>query len=460
MALLCNKCKNEIKVRRFLTCHSCSKTYHIDCANVGKRFNLMTAENKNSWKCTECWSPNTNNERNSTPNENITQRKKYVVTVSTQNSFECLSDNSFNSTRETSESELNRSCPIIGRYNSEEMENLHRKINQLENKLQVAEHEIDNLILQNSTLQTKISEYENKIKKLTHICTPKTKKKPKQRQILNSTQTDIANQNDNTQSLTVNNNNEVIDSTGTQTQSNNYIHSPLDGADLTKTPIIVRNSLTTRKSCNNHFEIPYLKRVHIFADEQGRGMCKLLQRLLGNKYKVYSDIKPGASTDRVLEYMKSTCSDYGKQDFIVILTGENDRDTIKQSSYLYYYLSQMKNTNVILCEPRKNTHLDRGKINESFELIGTQFQHVNYADLRFSYLGVPRNYLKHASQNILQEIIRFEYRYKLTNRYTEMTSRLNYRKPDNDDRGISKRRMELKPTNQAENEIEQTFFRY
>jgi hypothetical protein len=38
--------------------------------------------------------------------------------------------------------------------------------------------------------------------------------------------------------------------------------------------------------------------------------------------------------------------------------------------------------------------------------------HVNYIDLHYSYLGIPRNYFLHRCQNILQEILRVEYKHK------------------------------------------------
>jgi hypothetical protein len=89
---------------------------------------------------------------------------------------------------------------------------------------------------------------------------------------------------------------------------------------------------------------------------------------------------------------------------------------MKLNSYLFYHLNQLKHTNIIICEPRKNSKYISEQIGKIFESISSLLTHVNYIDLRYSYLlysGIPRNNLRHLAQNILQEVIRFEYKHKI-----------------------------------------------
>lgn len=136
-------------------------------------------------------------------------------------------------------------------------------------------------------------------------------------------------------------------------------------------------------------------------------------------YKVVSELKPGASTDELLKCVKKSCIDYGRSDYIIIITGSNDWDITKLSSYLYYYLSELNNTNIILCEAQINKEINVRQINKIFETFGNKLPHVNYVDHRYSYLGIPRYPIKHICQNLLQEIFRIEYSHRIANRNAE-----------------------------------------
>lgn len=421
----CKKCGIQIKDKQKLKCINCGGFYHVECSNVAyKRYYLMTPENRQSWKCDTCWSEHRKNiDNNST--ENVTQRKKIIVNISTENSFESLSESFSDTYAEITES-LNRSCPDLRRIPGEDTVEMKIKMENLERKLKMAENEIESLLSENYKLQNKIKEHEKKIHKLTHICSSDIKKK--RRKSLNkakinytgneSFQENILNKNiSNNLNSQIETSSEIFQSDlpNTSTINNSTIHQlirpALDGVDSSKTCV----------------EGTY--RVHIFGDDQGRGVCKQLQRIFGGKYKIMSEIKPGATTDRVLEGILSTCSNYGKLDYILIITGSNDRDPVKLSSYLYYYLSQLSTTNIILCETSRNKYLNTSQINGVLEKISQQLSNVNYVDLRYSYLGVPQNNLKHVCQNILQEVLRFNYRHRMTERCIELAFKLNKGKP-------------------------------
>lgn len=205
-------------------------------------------------------------------------------------------------------------------------------------------------------------------------------------------------------------------------------------------------------------------RICILSDDQGRGVCKQLSKLLGEKYRIFSEIKPGATADKILEGIQSKYSDFGKSDYILILTGNNDTSLMQLSSHLYYYLSQLINTNIIICEPCINKKLSLEKIKEMMKSLSKQLPHISYVDLRYSYLGLPRDSLRHLCQNILQEIIRIEYRCKLKHykiKELQQLMRKSIQTQESSDSNLSTEpiQQEIKPVSQQVIEQHDDFFR-
>lgn len=402
----------------------------------------MTPENRQSWKCDNCWFIQNINEN---PTQNITTRKKLVINVSTENSYDSLSESFEDSETETTE-KLNRSCPELRGTQSEYIAEMKIKIENLERKLKIAENEIENLLTENYKLHSTIEKNGKTIHKLTHICSSDIKKK--QRKTLNKTKLN-SSQNDSFQenNLDQYSRDSLIATSSGNPETNT---SKIDTPDKNQTSIfqLLPKPIPDGATCSEH-------RIHIFGDEQGGGVCKQLQRIVGEKYKVTSEIKPGATTDKVLESMIPTCSNYDKRDFVMILSGCNDRDPMKLSSYLYYYLSQLSNTNIIILEPPRNLYLNTKQINKVFELVSMQLPYVNYIDLRYTFLGVPRNNLKHMCQNILQEMLRFECRHKLTNKYIHLANKLNRVK----EKEIHRDNTQKKTNHLLKNKKQETFFR-
>lgn len=430
MALVCVKCSTKITERQYLECCSCNKYFHLDCTNVSlSRFLIMTVDNKQTWTCDSCRLIKRKNANGNSP-DNVTLRKKYEINISTDNSFEALSSSISDTDTECGNQRLNRSCPDITL--NEQTAHLENKIQTLENKLMIAENEIQNLVSENYKLH-------NKIEKLTSICTTTRKRK---RKSLNRTRLDFSHSEEQ-EKLEASLENPIISSNkhnvcasyptidGANQQELNRKESTATSSDgintyepQTEDPIYRPHYTTTDGAFNTNTNSKK-HRIQIFGDDQGRGLCKMLQKMVGNKYKVTSDIKPGATTDKLLEYLLPTCVSYGKNDYVLILAGANDRNPLKQSSYLYYYLSQLSNTNIILCETQSNAYLNKLKINKLYELLSIQLENVNFVDLHYSYLGLPHDLLKHACKNILQEVLRLEYRHKLTFRYAELAKKLN-----------------------------------
>ncbi|CAK1589546.1 unnamed protein product [Parnassius mnemosyne] len=367
----------------------------------------MTNNHKNKWKCTNClmlFKSDTNQNENSCY---VTERKKYNINITTENSFEGLSDEEYSSF--VTDSKLNRSCPNIGMNLEEDTQEMKNKILHLELKLKAAENEIENLHSENTALSKRLAEYERKIKTLTGICTSSSKNptKPKNRRSLKGTQLSFREEERN--SL-----NDESTVKLTETPSSKQKVSVRKNSEIRINSKQTRYSQLKNETMTEE-QYTYAHRLYIFGDEQGRGITTQLSKLLGNKYKIYGEIKPGATTDKILEGIKLHCSTYSNMDYVLILTGKNDSDLTKMSSYLFYYLSQLKNTNIILCETEGNRQNNTEDINRIFKSYSAKLPNVNYIDLRYSYLGLPHNNLRHLCQNILQEILRLDYKYKIKN---------------------------------------------
>ncbi|CAG5031763.1 unnamed protein product [Parnassius apollo] len=140
-----------------------------------KLFYLMKQKESNNWNCENrknkrqiTNNPSTSAEiqasNTSTPQGFATRRSKNNVNITNANSFASLysevsEDDDFSVSKTPN---LNRSCPKEGLIMNEVLDDLKIKIANLENKLQIAETEIENLLLENSSLKRQILNYEKK----------------------------------------------------------------------------------------------------------------------------------------------------------------------------------------------------------------------------------------------------------------------------------------------------------
>lgn len=182
MALSCTKCNEPITNKHYLICFVCNNSYHQrSCSNVSTpRFHLMEPEKKISWKCNQCIQSNNARELSyqlslDAEYNNITHRKNDKANVPTKNSFDSLSVDDDSDQSNTS-IYLNRSCPEPKLHVEENLKSMKKLITELKEKLQSADQEIENLLLENSQLKTQINSYELKVCKLKSICNSTPKK--------------------------------------------------------------------------------------------------------------------------------------------------------------------------------------------------------------------------------------------------------------------------------------------
>lgn len=416
----CAVCKRLISNRQYLKCSICAEHYDICCIkNLSEQmFRLMTSKTKDKWRCPTCIkidvkrvTPSSSTSRrielqatdltdsirddiNKTErnkyntkddNDYVTTRKKFVINVSTENSFQSLSDEEILSSspmRSAEESKLNRSCPERTLNTKYEIEEKNKIINSLENKLGSAEQEIDNLLLENSSLKKIIIEYEQKIRCLNEIC-----KSP------SATAKKNKNRLSNTAALT-----------STPKHFVKPIHDILPNAPgnphrakaILNHTNDIENTLITppgrEQNDNTHQQSPRTKivensarhKILLLADETGRQLRGRLQTILGDNYHITAIIKPNANLEQIVLSNLSGGQEFTKDDYVIILAGAHDDNIIKFQSALYNCISALKNTNVIYGEIRRNKYINKSKLNKLIETISLHIDNLYFSKLSFA----------------------------------------------------------------------------
>ena len=95
------------------------------------------------------------------------------------------------------------------------------------------------------------------------------------------------------------------------------------------------------------------RHVRIIGDSHLKGTAAKLKLYLNSQFNVYSIIKPGAKTNKLLDNQQEDLKSLGKKDFLVISTGANDLDdpttNINNTVVpLMTFISNLEHTNVII----------------------------------------------------------------------------------------------------------------
>lgn len=169
------------------------------------------------------------------------------------------------------------------------------------------------------------------------------------------------------------------------------------------------------------------KRVLILADQQGRGMQTMLQKLIGTEYSVTCIWKPGAKLKDVLSPIHSEVTKLTRQDYVIILGGMNDTSPYELRSSLMSGLNCIKTTNVIVCETPKNIFLREAKLNYEIRFICSRFFNTTFIDMNYSRY-FPYDFVSYTCRNIFQEILRITYKFKIYNYRDSQKQLINNKK--------------------------------
>lgn len=378
----CTKCFKAIINKQQLICSVCEKHFHLDCTNVSfQRFKIMTAANKKGYKCDPCCQKvNTSRKLShsaspatssfSEERDNITQRNKCEINISTQNSFDSLTEEEAeNSSLSFSpRAELNRSLSTLRENYKEEIKELKQKSHKLQQKLEIAENEISNLVAENYALSKKLSEYELKVNQLTHICkTPKStgiKKKAVTSDLkrLNISQTETPKQKPSRRNTIPNT---MIDDEKIGNLKN--LHS-------VSTDSIMKN---TRNQ------------VYIIGDEKLRGLSTFLIKSgleeRQNPYKAYAHIIPEATSTEILRHCNSMKGILSDDDIVILGFGGYDADIHKLHSNICVMLNQFSKVSVIMLPILLNPHFNEITLNYYIKLWTKHFRSCSHLDIDFLY---------------------------------------------------------------------------
>lgn len=383
LILKCSKCNKLLPKREFMTCSKCKLSYDLKCANVSvQRFNnTMTPNHKSAWKCMTC--VETRNEKNvvsktlnkpeqstepNSPvimetsvdkqnqniyssefmncNDNITIRQNTKINVSTHNSFQSLSteDEEDLSSVLASQSKtgFNRSCPEINAVLNvrEELDSIKIELKDTQNKLLIAENEIDNMLIENSKLQKQITQYELKIKKMTRICTTTD---------LNISKNNYTPDNRTTSSLTSTlqkKKKRDQNHTSTPKYSKKNTQSQMSGKKLEQIKNIIEN-----KTQNNTMK----NKVCVLSTNNTNKLLSISKKIIGDDFELCHYIKPKCGILEILHGINAKVKNFTMKDYCVIMMGHEDfRSTLDYYDLINkikYILQEISHTNVLLCLP-------------------------------------------------------------------------------------------------------------
>lgn len=326
------------------------------------------------------------------------------------------------------------------------LEEMQIEINNLKEQLQSTQNELEITILENNELKNTISRQQLHINTLKKVCTSPLQ--PQRLQLLSARKRSRRSITDNLR-LSMDRGRSPCDSQINSIQSSRILsHSPQidespskfcnDISSATTQPeshqpasfVTGTVSPTLTQGCNTS-EQPQTKsdnvisdraqiavteqqqRVMIFADQSGYGVRNMLQSYLGKGFLVTSMIKPNATIEEVLKCCASSCKDFNKSDFVLILAGSNDKNPINIQTYLYYTLCQMKFTNVLIGQIYNNNYLNVSNVNQLLKLVCNNCKNSCFVPLNNDF-NTPWNRVNklHACRLLHRQILHENYKIK------------------------------------------------
>lgn len=443
----CTECKQTITSREYLKCTQCDKIFDLNCSRdiSEKRFRLLTPLRKQtlmkSWKCHVCNTRQTEtpakciknlvninvieklnieSSNQSTPSStpsvfplpitaqsagNIIEHNNYVINVPTENSFHSLNSETEEDDERSEieerlsllqKSTLNRSCPDLTRDESETIKEIKNELTNLTEKLQTANRMYNELLVENGSLTKRITEYELKINKLTRICmsSSKQKSRKKGRKNVSTIDLNINESNLKEQSFNVSESdsilNQEIEVEITNETQENIIE---EVGDITHKNEIVK------------------KKIIILADQMGREIRQILQKLIGSKFDVFCFCKPGAKLSEILKLHARDIDNLSEDDFIIVMGGMNDDNPFNIVSSITVWLNKFTKPNVIMCEVPFNKHLNETKLNYEYKLLCSKYYNVTFLDMDFSrYIPNRKQFSLTVSRYLLREVLHIGYK--------------------------------------------------
>lgn len=393
----------------------CKETHHLDCCNVPyKRFHLMEKEKKASWKCNTCIN------KQKSLYENITLRTRYKTAISTENSFEALSslssnddddagDDSDNDTKQESfmsTSGHNRSCPEKTMI-YDKAEKMEQIILELQEKLQIADNEIVNLLSENYSLKDKIKTQENvidnlkKLRATSSLNNTSTQKRKTSNKTQDQSYIDLCGDQTKDCPLVINDNKTTAKNGEKRKQNHQktYLQNPIGMSTPTNQPpiltkrtqnvknqVLLSSPAPMKTSVSPSTSIHKKPTIYIFGDEQVRGLSRSLLNSRRGKwndiYDLRAVVKPYASSSHIVNDLTRMTNVITKDDLIIFSAGCNDRDPFTLLTSICNMLYKFRDNNILLFNIRNNKHLNTATLNYDLEKFTKNYKNCTLVNIK------------------------------------------------------------------------------
>ncbi|XP_061725415.1 uncharacterized protein LOC133531299 [Cydia pomonella] len=341
----------------------------------------------------------------------------------------------------------NRSCPDLRSVTEDTLKDHKNTIANLETRLQTAEEEINNLILENGTLKKVLEEREQTIKKLTHICSSPAdsiKKKKRNRKNLSSIKMDVSQ----TEVITSDDKIEHIQSDTNQSEASGSISPPVrcyqtdqspsryDQADQppdrhdqadhppdrhaqadqpnqepTSTPVkqISESSKCTVKAAGNEKQV----KLCILSNHHKKlRTLQAIQSTFDQDADFCHYTVPNGGIKALLSNLDNKLKHFTLNDYCIIFLGENDISrsecTITLVNYLRETLKKITHTNKIICLPTYvcGALIYNYKVEMFNNLLTMDMQTNNYAYIFDTNRDLTLDMFSYSSGKIMKRGIR------------------------------------------------------
>lgn len=182
-----------------------------------------------------------------------------------------------------------------------------------------------------------------------------------------------------------------------------------------KTPVnqdqsIVLNRLEKNTTTTVQYNVSKQNKICIISTNKSNKVLSIAEEKISN-YNIYHHLKTNCGIQQLLKGIKNMLKDYTKEDFCIILIGEDDFKTTNDYFDLIYdirnNLKEIDNTNIILCLPTF-------KFNSSSNLFNWRVE--NFANLL--YLDI----MTHLHAYLLDSNLHLSYDSSM---FSNLTGRLN-----------------------------------
>lgn len=334
------------------------------------------------------------------------------------------------------------SLPNTSITENEYTKKLQEQINYQKSEIESANEEIENLSLENMELKKSLEQLKKTLSLLKKINISKTMSSPIQSPSLNTTPskhilnspnryiTQVINlekyikslekQLEESKSLieklndTINNLQCSIAFPATKNDTNICHKTYVDNALPSSTQTSMIREKNEKHCVKSVISEKTRRKVIIIADQQGKGVRRYLQNLIGEDFLVTCLWKPGAKMGDLLSSYKQELQTLTKLDYVILLGGSNDKNPIEFQYNLEKWLNCIINTNILICEIPYNKLLNEKKLNYELRFICNRYKNSFFVDMGFEqFIPYKSFFSTFISRSLLKEILRLEYQQKI-----------------------------------------------